>query len=48
MVPGVRQKLSQMETPLPSAREAPSIWNALVATPQVKLAGKCMDCVMVV
>src|SRR5688572_5719021 len=36
----MRQNSSQIDGPLPSARAAPSIWNALVATPQVKDAGK--------
>src|SRR5882724_6923066 len=40
MTPGRRQKSSQIEAPLPSAVEAPSIWNALLATPNTKLAGK--------
>src|SRR5271170_2492881 len=40
MTPGRRQNSSQIEAPLPSAAQAPSIWKALLATPQTKLSGK--------
>ena len=40
MAPGRPQNSSQIELPLTSAVEAPSIWNALLATPQAKVAGK--------
>src|SRR5919199_1022897 len=46
MLAGLCEKVSQIDGPLPSASNAPSIWKALVATPQVKLSGKRMESVM--
>src|SRR5438067_8311311 len=46
MLAGLCEKVSQMDGPLPSASKAPSIWKALVATPQVKVSGKRMESVM--
>ena len=37
--PGNRQKVSQMDGPLPSSRLAPSIWKADVAAPQTNPSG---------
>ncbi len=37
-----RQKVSQIDGPLPSTAAAPSIWKELVATPQVKSEGKLL------
>src|SRR4051812_26289730 len=46
MLDALCEKVSQIEGPLPSVSKAPSIWKALVATPQVKLGGNCMESVM--
>src|SRR5688572_5878632 len=42
MRPGSLQKRSQMDSPLPSSRPAPSIWKEEVDTPQRKSAGKSL------
>jgi hypothetical protein len=43
---GVWLKVSQIDGPLPSAVAPPSIWNALVATPQVNEGGNCVKSVI--
>src|SRR5437762_1008102 len=43
MAPGTRQKRSQIDAPLPSSAAAPSIWKALVATPQTKSRLKTLE-----
>jgi len=40
IAPGRRAKRSQMDSPFPSAKAAPSIWGAAAETPQTKFRGK--------
>src|SRR4051794_7865183 len=46
MVPGRRQNASQMDGPLPSSFQAPSICAAAVETPQRKSSGNCRGVVI--
>lgn len=39
ILPGIREKASQIDSPLPSSPAAPSNWAALVAVPNIKSLG---------
>src|SRR5579863_5404130 len=43
MVPGVCEKRSHTDSPLPSSFQAPSIWYAAVAVPQKKFLGNTIS-----